>query len=611
MTVNRLQRIRGSIKAPALTGLSASSKWTDVVWHLDHPVAGQSPCDAIIRWDIVFPDGTCLTDPHHAGRLETGRRLLWCSRMNPPIGRQPCSTRTLPSKIAAFRVLVRWMHTERLERFADIDRSAVERYMLFLRSRPGRQRPTIAPGTVLTHLILLHDLWLLRGALPDALSFDPFPDETPATVAGDFAGIRKPIAFIPDDVAVDILSKALVWVEQEAESIIDARCRWHSAYRAAGERSQNYSSLYKYATVALKQGPSASPGGWNLSSTAALRQAVKHLSTACFIVIAGFVGMRVSEILSLCVGAVARDPDQPGTLGRTWLQGRLYKTEDRSPGRAERWIAPIAVVHAVDVLERLTAPHRHGHECGELFLANSAKGRVPKPVTGACMTTHINDFAAVVGVPHHRGQPWCFSPHQFRKTFARFVAKRDRTQLMGLADHFKHASTFITSRSYVGTNFELSELVTQDARSDTAAALERMLSGAPVAGRIGERLALAGATFRGRAGEQVRRDYIRFILEETDLQVHACEYGWCVFQAETARCGGIAGPAPAGRSPSTCLSCSNFVVDVQHRPWWEERRERNLALLAASDRLTGAVLGEVIAQCDRVLEQLKEPEQDA
>ena len=225
------------------------------------------------------------------------------------------------------------------------------------------------------------------------------------------------------------------------------------------------------------------------------------------------------------------------------------------------------------------------------------------------MTTHINDFAALVGVPRHQGKHWEFTPHQFRKTFARFVAKRDRTQLMGLADHFKHASTFITSRSYVGTNFELYELVGQDARTDTAAALERMLSGAPTAGRIGERLAAAGATFRGRAGEQIRRDYIRFILEETDLQVHACEYGWCVFQPETARCGGIAGPAPAGRSPSTCLSCSNFAVDAQHRPWWEDRRKRNLTLAAVSDRLTGAVMKEVIAQCDQVLKKLKETRQ--
>jgi len=222
------------------------------------------------------------------------------------------------------------------------------------------------------------------------------------------------------------------------------------------------------------------------------------------------------------------------------------------------------------------------------------------------MTTHINDFAAIVGVPRHQGRPWKFTPHQFRKTFARFVAKRDRTQLMGLADHFKHASTFITSRSYVGTNFELSELVGQESRTDTAAALERMLSGAPTAGRIGERLAATGVTFRGRAGKQIRCDYIRFILEETDLQVHACEYGWCVFQPEMARCGGIAGPAPAGRSPSTCLSCSNFAVDAQHRSWWEDRRNRNLTLAAASDRLTGAVMKEVIAQCDQVLKKLQD-----
>jgi integrase len=606
MMANPDRRIGLDAETPALTGLSASSRWEDHTWHLDDRTAGQSASSANIRWHIALPDDSYLTDLQHSGWLATGRALLWCLRMNPAVGQQPCSTRTLPAKMSAFRVLVRWMHNERLRRFADIDAFAIERYLLYLRSRPGRRRQTLAPGSVLTHLSLLRDLWLLRATLPDALHSDPFPDETPAAVAGDLVGKRRPIAFIPDDLAIDILSKALVWVEQEAASIIDARTRWYSAYHAASERSQKNSSHYKYATLALKEGQSISPGGWSLSSTSALRQAVKHLSAACFIVIAGFVGMRVSEILSLRVGAVEHDPDQPGAPGRTWLKGRLYKTKDRSPGHAERWIAPIAAVHAVDVLERLTSPHRGEHQCKELFLGNSAKGRVPRAVSSNCMTTHINDFAALVGVPSHQGKPWSFTPHQFRKTFARFVAKRDRTQLMGLADHFKHASTFITSRSYVGTNFELSELVRQEARTDTAAALERMLSGAPTAGRIGERLAAVGATFRGRAGTQIRRDYIRFILEETDLQVHACEYGWCVFQPETARCGGIAGPAPAGRSPSTCLSCSNFAVDDQHRPWWEDRRTRNLALAAESDRLTGAVMNEVIAQCDQVLRKLKD-----
>ena len=610
MIKNAVRQSSIAAKTPTLAGLSQSSRWDDATWRLDYHVAGRSACDAILRWDIILPDESRLTDPQHVGWLETGRWLLWCSRMDPSFGRPPCAMGTLRSKLATFRVLIRWMHGERLQRFEHIDRAAVERYVLLLRSRPGRRRATIAPGSVLTHLTLLHDLWLLRGKLPDALSFDPFPDETPATVAGDFAAIRRPIAFIPDDLAIDILSKALLWVEQESTSIIAARVQWFAAYQSAVARYTGRVGPYFHANRALECGPCTTPAGVSLRTSKALRQAVKHLSTACFIVFAGFVGMRVSEILSLRVGAVVRDPDQLGSPGQTWLQGRLYKTEDRSSGREERWIAPSAAVKAVEVLERLTAPHRQGYDCDELFLTHSSKGRVPKPVTGACMTQHINDFAAVVEVVHHQGQPWYFSPHQFRKTFARFIAKRDRTQLLGLADHLKHFSRSVTARSYVGTNFELSELVSHDARADTAAALDRMLSGAPLAGRIGQRVALAGAAFRGRAGEQVRRDYIRFIIDETDLQIHACDYGWCVFQPETARCGGIAGPAPASRSPPTCLSCPNFVIDVRHRAWWEERRERNLALLAASDRLAGAVLEEIVVQCDHVLERLKEPEQN-
>ena len=36
----------------------------------------------------------------------------------------------------------------------------------------------------------------------------------------------------------------------------------------------------------------------------ALNRCVTHLSTACYILIAGFVGMRSSEILSMQVGAI-------------------------------------------------------------------------------------------------------------------------------------------------------------------------------------------------------------------------------------------------------------------------------------------------------------------
>jgi hypothetical protein len=222
-------------------------------------------------------------------------------------------------------------------------------------------------------------------------------------------------------------------------------------------------------------------------------------------------------------------------------------------------------------------------------------------VTNHDISVRIRKFAAYVGVPHHGGKPWHFSSHQFRKTFARFVARRDRSQLLALSDHFKHFSIAMTAKGYVGNDFDLKELIDQEGQAEAARALDRFLASDRLAGRMGERLVAENAAFRGRAGEQVRHNYIAFVLAETDLRVHACDYGWCVFQAETARCGGVAAPSEAARSPSTCLSCVNFVVDERHRGYWQDRREGNEALLERASAPTRAVLDKAIGECNRVL----------
>ena len=198
------------------------------------------------------------------------------------------------------------------------------------------------------------------------------------------------------------------------------------------------------------------------------------------------------------------------------------------------------------------------------------------------------------------------STHQFRKTFARFIARKDRSQLHGLAGHYKHASVAMTSRGYVGSDFDLRQLVDHENRAETATALERMLVSDRLAGRMGERIAAGNARFRGRAGEQVRQDYVQFILAETDLRIHACDYGWCVFQPEASRCGGEVGPSEAGRSPAVCLGCANMVIEQQHATYWRDRRLRNELLLPAANAMTAAVLIEAIKQCDNVLTKIGE-----
>ena len=110
--------------------------------------------------------------------------------------------------------------------------------------------------------------------------------------------------------------------------------------------------------------------------------------------------------------------------------------------------------------------------------------------------------------------------------------------------------------------------------------------------------------------ERRGRDYIAFVLTETDLRVHACDYGWCVFQPETARCGGIAAPSEVARSPSTCLGCVNFIVDERHRGYWQDRREPNEALLDTASAPTRAVLDKAIGECNRVLALIGEEDNE-
>lgn len=400
-----------------------------------------------------------------------------------------------------------------------------------------------------------------------------------------------------------MLSTALRWVEEHGPTIVAAETIRLRA-RALGLSRGALRQASDRVRQALKHAGLTGPSGEPLHGAYAVRHAATHLVGACYIVIAGFVGMRVSEILSVQVGAIEYRCIGEAGVEQAYIVARLFKTVDQPGGRLERWIAPEPVVKAVALLEQLSAPLREASGRRELFLVKNTMYGEIVPVTHMHMGGRINDFARHVGVPLHEGKSWPFSTHQFRKTFARFIARRDRSQLLGLAEHYKHASVAMTARGYVGSDFDLHQLIDHESRAETAAALDRLLVSDRLAGRMGERIAAGSARFRGRAGEQVRRDYIAFVLRDTDLRIYACDYGWCVFQPETARCGGEVAPSDAGRSPAACLGCANMVIEARHAPYWQDRRKRNAALMPNAPPMTAAVLAEAIEQCDRVLARI-------
>jgi integrase len=588
------------------TPVSSRSRFGDDVWHLDIHLAGRRPDQNRLAWNALQSDGSRLTDPQHVVLLRAAKQYLWSMMVDPPEGQKRPSPLTLYAQGRLLRTLIGWMIADGMTSFRMLDPSAVRRMTAWLRARPGKlPERTLKPVTIGSYLIIIVNMYRQRAKLEDSPLTDPFPGHAAFEVAGLTSATKGAIPFIPDSIAVDLLSKALLWAESYSTDIIAAFELRSEVVADAKQKGLSRHVTKRLVREAIQSANIIGPDGQPLVTPRSIRKHSLHLVDSCFILIAGFVGMRVSEILSMQVGAIEYHPIGDTGIEQAYIAARLFKTADNPHGRPEKWIAPTPVIRTVECLERLSAPLRAVSGRRELFLVKGGPlHNQVLPLTGFHITERINCFAAFVGVPHHKGTPWPFSPHQFRKTFARFVARRDRSQLLALADHFKHVSVAMTSRGYVGNDFSLHELVDHQGQTETALALDNLLKSDRLGGRMGERIMARNTTYRGRAGEQVRRDYVAFVLAETDLRIHACDYGWCVFQAELSVCGGEVAPSEANRSPSVCIGCPNFATTDEHAGYWRDRRERNLALWDDASVLTRATLAKALEECDRVLARL-------
>jgi hypothetical protein len=164
----------------------------------------------------------------------------------------------------------------------------------------------------------------------------------------------------------------------------------------------------------------------------------------------------------------------------------------------------------------------------------------------------------------------------------------------------------MTDRGYVGTDFNLDDLIDRHAQDETRAALEEMLTATALGGKAGRAIA-ARSRFRGRTCDGDVQAYVNFLMAETDLRLGVCDWGYCVYRPETSACfGSDTGPNPVLRTETTCSTCANFAVTSKHRPVWEARRARNAQLLGQPmlDPGSRALATARIAECDRILATL-------
>lgn len=591
--------------------VSTRSIWSDPTWFLDGMRPGLPEGILTINWRLQFNDGTNLLELPYAPLLETCRRFLWSFRTNPPQGRDRHALTTMKISWYCLRPLLQFMHLRNVGSFRNLSPDDVREYVEQLRQRPGRSGRLINANSIQKFFQLLVDLHFQRKVVGDGLERHPFLGDSAYHVAGPVAPTES-YPHLPDEIATPLLTAASKCLDvgnktlaaiQKFEGLKQAAVREGWPQRSAEIRAQ-----------ALLEARSPSLGHMfalskHISFGAKANDVCAMLTDACFVIIAAFTGMRAGELLSIEAGAIVSLPHSNGKL-YTYVQARCYKTEGEINGSLLRWIAPEIVVRAVRLLERLTSSAREHSKTNYLFLAPAgrAKGQF-SILTRNVAQDRLVSFCRRFDVSlDYQGKQWTITAHQFRKTFARFVAARDRSCLNALSRHYKHASIAMTDKGYVGNDFELAELIESETERQIVTDVGAVLAPAKRGGKLGLRLNDA-PPFQGRVGSQVRADFARFILEESQAGIYAAPYGYCVFQLDSALCGGDG----AERGIPTCLRCSNFVVTPDQQPYWEAQRDENAALLQLvhGEPIARASIQERIAEAEIILAQISTAETSA
>jgi integrase len=578
------------------------SRYTDVVWDFYPyiPQENKSPSDKQINWRIQLPDGRLLTDPEHAPLLESAKDFIWSLFAQPVEGRQRPSMLTLRNKAIDLVPLLRWMVKTGLHRFNDLANRTLDYVPAARLCQDGH---SAAEQTAANRLIAVEDLHHQRDKLNDALPVHPWHHETAVSLAGlnRCSARRKPkTEFIPDAVAARLAEAALDYVQNRSIRILGLLEAADEAAEVKARAECGRTSQY-IARTAI-----ASAAGYN--GFAHLTAESTRLRTACYIVIDMFSGIRDSEMMSIAENCIALGKSRDGSTDVLWLHGTIYKTGLR----AKKWLVPLVVKEAVEVLTRLTAPLREKmrqEECeitqriglsiarekarltkrldtvrkqkDKLFLsrARNTNGGVISVLSGDAMGLDLKRFCAYLGILGEDGQPYPLHSHQFRRTYARFIARSELGDLLTLRDHFGHWSIDMTVYYADGgadeyeADTELLEMVAEEKMERQNEIMGSYLdSDVPLAN--GNHWL---KSWRSSVSTAVNKETL--IAEYAgSITLTGTGHSWCVGITRGTCCGGL-----CVFEAQMCVDCNHGIIGPEHRPVWQGIREQQLEALALDD----------------------------
>ncbi len=582
----------------SLVGGRVLSRYGDATWDLSPYIPTRNGRQTSIRFEALFADGTCLTDACHAQLLESAKRFLYSRwRVKAPHSGKYICARTVSNNWRQLVALIKWMITEGIASFSALTSDLCQKYCASQGHLKGSTR--------IINLQVLTTYYDLSEYLLDRLPEYPWGDSAPIVLVGNghvarANGSRMPTTeVIPTRILQLIVQHALDYLENRSKGLLAARD--YAATVSSAERAAGLSERF------------------GIQSSRELKEELTRLRTACHIVCVAFSGMRDSEVASLEVGCFAKRVGFDGEE-YCWLKGMTYKLEE-DPTPAE-WMVPEIVGLAVDVATRLGAPARarcaertqeleaalEGHvlETARLVLVSDLEeakkhrhallltekqlGRV-LALGGGAAAVALRNFAAAAGVVVEQadmqgivdrelvqvGQVWPLAPHQFRRTFAVFVARSLLGDVRYLREHFKHWSIDMTlyyARNDDGVDATVFAEVLTERDELQALILEKWIrSDIPLGGGGGSRI----QTFRDRGDVKTVTDMREFCRKlGDDVFIRGTGHSWCM--ASGSGCGGQ-GLYDATR----CVSCGEGVIDENHLQVWRGIRVQQIEVLRCPD----------------------------
>lgn len=574
-----LSKITGFSRANI--AISSKSKYADLAWNLSEFEKNPNvkPSASVLRFDFAIDGGGNFSESQYDVLRETFKELIY-SMASSPKGKLP-STATLKARYTDTRFFMKWLISKNIYGLPFLKPADTNEYILQVRNED------VHPMTKIGRVDVLKYLWQHRKNISEQIGFDPLMGKSPQTLV-DVTWQDKQdnrYEFIPDDLAQKLIRSCVKFIRERGVEVAVAVQARDAANLDQIKYGKSKANRNRSKREALK-----ATGLTNADVTTLSRQ----LLACCYTIINFFTGLRASEMLSLSPNRIIKED------GITWVLGRQHKIEQKQ----RRWMAPAVVFEAHHLAKSLTQIMREAIDYeiektmdpadegslqalkNELFLTWSSRRQHGYKFAYAPQVANIKgsihpwmkEIVNIFGIVDESGSPWGLHPHQFRKSFVRFMCS-NAMNIRYLQEHMGHKSLDMTAW-YDSDDVELTDEIIEQLREFKYGKLDAIF-------RNNQKVTGAGADkilserrdyFVGIASIKSKDAFIRDLAD--DMSLRSTGHSWCMGDSSNGNCTGVIG---CMTDISMTQKCPSALITEEHLPAWEAIKARNEKLLLSDD----------------------------